>query len=79
MSNIKLLQKLNKLELNKINVSVLNVEKPVSSDKIIYSRDNATSKFHNSNNIRTGGFYKHCSLLLNSKHLQKLFKNEESV
>jgi hypothetical protein len=64
-----------KQELKKLNIMSFHLTPPeVSSSSIIYQRKNAISSFHNTQDLRTGGFQNHSSLLISSKSYEEFRK-----
>lgn len=60
-------------ELKKMNLLMFNLIKvDTNSKKYHFERVDAKSTFHNSNDLITGGFYKHTSLLISKNFYENL-------
>ncbi len=75
-----LLERIPNKERDKLNISVCFLETPPkgNSKYFVYNRENATSRFYNSKNIRTRTFYKNTSLFFSYDMFNKILKNNES-
>ncbi len=60
-----ILERITVAEVSKLNVMAFHLKVAEESSRVVlFDRVKARSAFHNSQDLQTGGFYKHTSLLI---------------